>query len=96
MELATVQCDEPGCGWSKRLRLESVPRWHSVACPKCGRGEIVNAHDLAIWGMLMGMKAAGMVSTSGKPNLRVDTSGMRAGRGVDVVDLTAARARQEA
>lgn len=92
MGLATVRCDEPGCGWSKRVRLELVPTWHRVACPNCGKGEIVNDDDMAMCGLLTGMMESGLITTEGTPNLRVDTAPMRRGDGADV---RAARARKE-
>ena len=47
--VSSVYCDEPGCGWSRRVKFADIPAWHRKPCPKCGRGEVVSDGDLVMY-----------------------------------------------
>lgn len=54
---ALIKCDEPKCGWSKTIALNRVPKWYKRACPKCGKGEIVNTSDLVVYRMATALES---------------------------------------
>ena len=54
---SSVHCDEPGCGWSRRVRFEAIPTWHRKPCPKCGKGEVVSDGDLVMYETARTMRA---------------------------------------
>ena len=78
---SAVQCDEGGCGWVQTTPWDEVQNWHKKACPKCGKGEIVNDEDLAAWhGINTLLLLDKTIDPDGKlprADITIDTSGLR-------------------
>ncbi len=81
MTNATLNCDL--CGWKREAgepTLEIIKSWHHVACPVCGKGEIISDHDLRVFQILGAMESVSKAfdkATCGifkKVKLRVSTA----------------------
>jgi len=78
---SAVQCDESGCGWIQNIAWNKVVDWHKKTCPKCGKGEIVNDDDFAVWeginAILLIDKAIDPMGELPRAAVTIDTSKMR-------------------
>ena len=79
-----VCCDVPGCGWKKRIAFLRIPRYHHVACPKCGKGEIVSDMDMVIFELSNAtIKVSNIIDPKGKlprRSMHIDTAPLRVGQ----------------
>lgn len=78
---ATLKCDEAGCGWAKETGFNDIPSWLGVACPSCGKGEIVSRDDIAMWNIMNAAVALDKVldpnGTHPRVEIVIDTAPMR-------------------
>lgn len=58
-----VRCDEDGCGWVDAVSaLRHLRAWYHAACPRCGRGEVIDADERVLIEELLKMEDIGWIN----------------------------------